>query len=572
MFCASWELPQALLWPRIITIWSDITVAEAVGMCYAKGAERRVCMGKCFNIIADCKPQRHFMVNIDGRLRQVKEMVERGDYFMVNRARQYGKTTMLKALACFLAGDYTVLSLDFQQLSHSDFETEHAFVKAFARMLLNKYAPNGRMPADVLEKLRLFADEVGGSFTLGDLFGCFGEWCQKAAAPLVLMVDEVDNASNNQIFLDFLARLRNGYIERDEVPAFQSVILAGVYDIKNLKRKFAVDSVHNWNSPWNIAVDFSVDMSFSTEDISGMLQEYESVFRTGMDLRAAAGLIYDYTAGYPYLVSYICKMLDEQVAGSAQFPDRASAWTREGIVKAVGDIMKRPATLFDDMKKKLEDYRELRNMLYAILFQGREFPYNPDSQAFDIGTMFGFLKESEGMAVIANRMFEMRMYNYFLSEDMLKQLEYSPPAFEKNQFIKEGMLDMDLVMQKFLEYYTDVWQGSGERFLEENGRRLFLLFLRPIINGVGNYYIESQTRNATRTDVIIDYRGRQYVIEMKIYHGDSYNRRGEEQLADYLETYHLEKGYLLSFNFNKNKEPGIKTVICKGKTLLETMV
>ena len=53
MFCAEWELPQALLF----------MVAEAVGMCYAKGAERRVCMGKCFNIIADCKPQRHFMVN-----------------------------------------------------------------------------------------------------------------------------------------------------------------------------------------------------------------------------------------------------------------------------------------------------------------------------------------------------------------------------------------------------------------------------------------------------------------------------------------------------------------------------
>ena len=67
-------------------------------------------------------------------------------------------------------------------------------------------------------------------------------------------------------------------------------------------------------------------------------------------------------------------------------------------------------------------------------------------------------------------------------------------------------------------------------------------------------------------------RGWQYVIEMKIYHGDSYNRRGEEQLADYLETYHLEKGYLLNFNFNKNKEPGIKTVICKGTSLLETMV
>lgn len=28
------------------------------------------------------------------------------------------------------------------------------------------------------------------------------------------------------------------------------------------------------------------------------------------------------------------------------------------------------------------------------------------------------------------------------------------------------------------------------------------MFLRPIINGTGNYYIEAQTRDARRTDVI----------------------------------------------------------------------
>jgi hypothetical protein len=48
-----------------------------------------------------------------------------------------------------------------------------------------------------------------------------------------------------------------------------------VYDIKNLKLKLRPDGEHQYNSPWNIAARFSVDMSFSTEQIAHMLQEYE---------------------------------------------------------------------------------------------------------------------------------------------------------------------------------------------------------------------------------------------------------------------------------------------------------
>ena len=32
-----------------------------------------------------------------------------------------------------------------------------------------------------------------------------------------------------------------------------------------------------------------------------------------------------------------------------------------------------------------------------------------------------------------------------------------------------------------------------------------------------------------RTDLIIDYQGKQYIIEMKIWYGNEYNARGEEQ-------------------------------------------
>lgn len=85
-------------------------------------------------------------------------------------------------------------------------------------------------------------------------------------------------------------------------------------------------------------------------------------------------------------------------------------------------------------------------------------------------------------------------------------------------------------MEKFITYFHDIYGNPDEKFLEEEGRKYFLLYLKPIINGTGNYYIESQTRNFRRTDVIIDYHGKQYIIEIKIWHGEEYNSRGEKQL------------------------------------------
>ena len=186
--------------------------------------------------------------------------------------------------------------------------------------------------------------------------------------------------------------------------------------------------------------------------------------------------------------------------------------------------------------------------------------------------MFGFLKEQDGLVSISNRIFETSLYNFYISEEITKNTQLRGILKDKNQFIKDGYLDMDLVLQKFAEAYANIYGDSPDPFLEDNGRRIFLIFLKPIINGTGNYYVESRTRDNRRTDVIVDYLGKQYVIEMKIWHGDEYNRRGELQLAGYLDDYGLDKGYLLSFNFNKNKKTGMKEIDCDGKRILEVVV
>lgn len=92
---------------------------------------------------------------------------------------------------------------------------------------------------------------------------------------VVLLTDEVDSAINNQVFLDFLAQLRGYYLNRDLKPALWSVILAGVYDVRNIKRKIRPDGEHKMNSPWNIAADFRWQ-SFSLRIRRGIRFWYQS--------------------------------------------------------------------------------------------------------------------------------------------------------------------------------------------------------------------------------------------------------------------------------------------------------
>ena len=72
-------------------------------------------------------------------------------------------------------------------------------------------------------------------------------------------------------------------------------------------------------------------MSFSKGDILGMLQEYENDYHTGMNSDKMAELLYDYTSGYPFLVSRLCKLMDEEVGTGNN--TKSAAWTTEGFMK-----------------------------------------------------------------------------------------------------------------------------------------------------------------------------------------------------------------------------------------------
>ncbi|MGL4944033.1 MAG: AAA family ATPase [Thermoguttaceae bacterium] len=518
---------------------------------------------KEFNTTGLCVPRKHYMVDISNKLQQIEELVHKGKYFTINRGRQYGKTTTFSLLKRAIAGRYIVLKTSFEAIGDS-FSTMNEFARSFV-MLLSRELTREGVAQEVVDEWNRGSDAIELVEQLGQKITTL---CESVDKKIVVMIDEVDKSSNNQLFLYFIGMLRNKYLDANDGSdtTFHSVILAGVYDVKNLKLKLRPDAEKKFNSPWNIAADFKVDMSFNPDEITTMLVDYENDHQTGMNIAEIANELYRYTSGYPFLVSKLCKTIDE---------DLDKNWTFSGIEVAIKRLLEVKNTLFDDLFKNVEHYPEFAEILRTILLEYQEVSYNAYSAGIELGTTFCVLSNRNGKVVVANKIFEIAIYDYLISKEETSRRAVNVGRYS-NKYVVGGRLDLELVLTKFAEFMHSEHRERDRKFIEREGRLLFLCFLKPIINGEGFYFVEPETRRDRRMDIVITFGNEKFVIELKIWYGESKLEEGYAQLADYLDSQKLDTGYLLTFNFNKdfNREHEGKTewLDVHGKKIFSVMV
>jgi hypothetical protein len=516
-----------------------------------------------FNVAGNCSKGKHYMVDTGEKLNKIKNMVDRGNYFTINRGRQYGKTTTLYLLREMLKHEYLCLKISFEGSGEVMFSSEKDFCESFLCLL-----DSAQNEISETEMTKWQDKSVTDFMKLNTHISAL---CKDRK--VVLLVDEVDKSSNNQIFLHFLGVLRNKYLARNagDGHTFHSVILAGVNDIKNIKQKMITSGTHTpnsgegiYNSPWNIATDFDVDMSFSPDEIITMLSDYESEHTTNMNMTDIAQEIYDYTDGYPFLVTRLCKIIDEKLD---------NGWTVMGVQEAVKILSGEKNTLFDDLFKNLDNIPELNDFVYDVLIGGNKHAFNIHDSIISLGDMYGFFKKSGVHVAIANKIFEIVLTERYVSKDLRTRGRLSK-AFEED-VVDNGKFDMETCLQKFSQHYYEIFNEFDSDFLERHGRLLFLSFLKPLINGVGFYYIEVETRNSRRMDIVLDYNKEQFIIELKIWHGEEYKKKAYAQLLDYMKSKNINTGYLLTFDFRKeaNKEIGAEWVdFDDGKRIFDVVV
>ena len=515
-------------------------------------------MRKRFNITGSCNPERHYMVDTEKRFKAVEGLIDGGAYFTINRARQFGKTTMLQMIRRRLSDKYLIIKTSFEGLGDESFKSIPEFVNTFCSLMTNFLQNIG----EEQNVWKFFDHKDLTSFEeLSKVITCF---CESSPKPVVLLIDEVDKSRDNQMFLNFIGMLRNKYLERNEGlgNTFYSVVLAGVYDIKNLKLKLRPDAEKKYNSPWNIAADFNVDMTFHPEEIAQMLNDYENDVHTGMDIKAISEEIYKYTTGYPFLVSYICKKIDEEFD---------QEWTSESIVKAVKVLVQGNSTLMDDLSKNLENNPEFREFMYSVSVNSVSYSFSLLNPMVNMGNMFSYIRDKNGRVVIHNLIFEEALFLYFTLDYTIKNNAKLSP-FQLN-YVRNGKLNMEHVVTRFADLMHQEYRKNDEEFLERQGRLVFLSFLKPIINGIGFYYVEPQTRDNRRMDLVVTYDKQEFIVELKIWHGDKYEELGRDQLSEYLAIRGMDEGYLVTFDFSKNKqdvEP--QWIEWNGKRIFEVVV
>ena len=516
---------------------------------------------KTFNVTGSCNPQRHYMVDTESRFKAVEKMIDSGAYFTINRARQYGKTTMLNMIWRKLSTNYLIIDSSFEGVGDSPFESEKSFAHLFVSLMKEALQLN-----KANESLITVLDEFVPS-SMAELSKLITRLCQSSPKPVLLLIDEVDRSSNNQLFISFIGMLRELYLMRDKQGmdfTFHSVVLAGVYDIKNLKLKLRTDAEKKYNAPWNIASDFNVDMTFHPEEIAQMLNDYANETHTSVDTKAMGEKIYKYTSGYPYLVSAICKLIDERLDKD---------WTAEGVQKAVKIIAKgENVTLLDDLSKNLENIPELRDFLYSMVVNGQEYTYTMVDPMVKLANMFSYIKENQrGKTMVHNLIFEEALFVYFGNKTMREQgTKISPYVLN---YVQNGRLNMEHVVERFADLMHEEYRESTVPFLEKEGRLLFLTFLKPIINGIGFYYVEPQTRDNRRMDLVVTYDRQEFIVELKIWRGEKYEQTGREQLSEYLATRKMNEGYLVTFDFSKNKQhTNPQWIEHDGKRIFEVVI
>jgi len=537
-------------------------------------------MKQKFNDTGLCIPKRHYMADTSSKISQILELIDNGEYFTINRPRQSGKTTILSLIArkLNLRNDYVALNISFEDIDADTYRYQERFIFTFLE-ILGKEFEYLRLP----EQFHFLEQQRGQITNMPGLSNCITTLVRNLLPEksLILLIDEVDKSSNNQLFLDFLSMLRKKYLQRNQGKdyTFESVVLTGVHDVKTLKNKIRSgddndnkSSEHDsdkYNSPWNIAADFEVDFNFEPSEIEAMLKDYCRENNIQWEMSTISEKLYYYSSGYPWLVSKLCKFIDEKIIPKKN----DKKWLVSDVEHAFTMIVDKSysATLFESMIKNLENNKALYNLVSNIVINGNQIPFDIEVPIINLGHLYGIIKNSAEGCQIHNRIFEQRIYSYMmtkLSTTIQPELLFS---LQHDYQTNEG-LNIKLILKRFQKFMKEHYSDRDHKFLEREGRLLFLSYLRPIINGKGFDFKEPNIADERRMDIVITYLNQRYVLELKIWRGEKYHRKGLKQLNDYLDKYSLKQGYLLIYNFNKNKEYKQEEIVFRDKHIFAVWV
>ena len=201
--------------------------------------------------------------------------------------------------------------------------------------------------------------------------------------------------------------------------------------------------------------------------------------------------------------------------------------------------------------------KEERNFVERLLFTEDKIPFKIDRPSIKLLHTNGLIKEDEnGFVAFWVPFYKKRLYDAFYPYTNGEKSSILRSIAVNELFDENGQLKLD----KLITGYKDYVKRRGFnvfREKDENGKYLsiresaliysFETYIQAFLQVVdGKSYREADT-GLGKSDLIINIKSTEYLIESKIYYYESQFLKGKQQLAYYCKSLGLKNGIYLVF-------------------------
>lgn len=466
-----------------------------------------------FNTSGPNITNQHYTIDRKELINQGINLVKKEKYFTIWAPRQTGKSTYFRQLAENLEKEaYKVAHINFENYKNAPVKT---FLERFTGEI-NKFW-NTNYKVTNISKLFYDIEKIKN---------------QKC----VLIIDEVEGI-NHEYLGDFLHSIRNAYHSREN-NCLKSVILVGVSNI--------VGIISDNASPFNIADNLNVPY-FTENEVFELLEQHETEIGQLFEKKVKQK-IYQITVGQPGLVNGFAKKLSEDNSDKKILTYNDYLRTEHWYLNIAID---------KNFSNILHKAKEQRNFVETLLFTENKIPFKIDRPAIKHLHTNGLIKEDkDGYVKFWVPFYKKRLYDAFYpymngeKANILRSIAVSE-LFDKNNKLK-----LDILIERYKEYvkrrgfnaFREKDEAGNYKSIKESALIYsFETYIQAFLQVVdGKSYREANT-GLGKSDLIINVKSEEYLIETKIYYYESQFITGKKQLTYYCKSLKLNKGIYLVF-------------------------
>jgi len=477
--------------------------------------------------------------------KELMNLVEQKDYFVLHAARQSGKTTLLKELARKInaEGKYYALYCSLEKIQ-GIIEAKEAMPQIIDVLKMAFYGSN-------IPKGELFAKEPGNIGFASLLQFELSKVSKILDKPLVIFFDEADCLSNGTL-ITFLRQLRDGYINRDSVPFIHSIALVGMRNIRDYKARIRPESETLGSaSPFNIITEAMTISNFTCEDVAELYNLHTTAIGQVFE-KEATQFIFEQTQGQPWLVNAVAREAVEKICKS----DYSAAITQDIAKQAIQDIVLARGTHFDSLMERLKEER-VRKVIQPLVL-GEDYAMDKSSDDYLYTRDLGIIRDSGDQIEPANPIYAeliVRSLNWNV-QDILKT-KYK--SYDVPHYLKGGKINVNALLKDFQSFWrenSEIWiQRYKENYYQYDEAAPHLViqaFLQRVING-GGHISREMALGTYRVDICVEWEKQKYPIELKIYKGVKTIKDSIEQILTYMDKIGSKEGWVVIFDRTPKK-------------------